>query len=118
MDETRAREVASWWHGGQSSALYAFSSSGYVGGGLAGEIRQCQAEVKAHVGNYTQDDIRQLRLLAEYVDSREAMHSTYPHDPGYLHNCPACEAKCFCTPGNMECVYEGEHNGTGERWED
>lgn len=43
-------------------------------------------------------------------------HVDYPHWPGYLHDCPACEARCFCTAGNLECVFEGEHNGTGEAW--
>lgn len=43
-------------------------------------------------------------------------HADYPHNPGYLHDCGACEAKCHCTAGNMECVFEGDHNGTGEAW--
>lgn len=67
MDETRAREIASWWHGGQSSALYAYCSTGTRRDDLLAEVRECQAEVKAHIGLYTQDDIRQLRLLAEYL---------------------------------------------------
>lgn len=37
------------------------------------------------------------------------MHVDYPHWPGYLIDCPACEAECHCAPGNAECVYEGEH---------
>jgi hypothetical protein len=36
----------------------------------------------------------------------------YPHHPGRLYDCAACEASCHCTPGNAECVYDGEHNGT------
>lgn len=67
MDEARAREIASWWHGGQSSALYAFCSTGHRSEDLAREVRECQGLVKAFVGHYTQDDIRQLRLLAEYL---------------------------------------------------
>ncbi len=39
-------------------------------------------------------------------------HSNYPHESGYLYDCPACDAKCHCTPGHAECVYEGKHNGT------
>lgn len=31
-------------------------------------------------------------------------HSSYPHQPGYLYDCAACEAECFCgnntPPGN------------------
>jgi hypothetical protein len=30
LDEDYARVVAGWWHGGQSSALYAFASSGHA----------------------------------------------------------------------------------------
>lgn len=67
MDETCAREIASWWHGGQSSALYAFCSTGHRSDTLDREVRECQAIVRAHIGHYTQDDIRQLNALAEYL---------------------------------------------------
>ena len=30
LGEAEARVVAGWWHGGASSALYAFASSGYA----------------------------------------------------------------------------------------
>ena len=36
-------------------------------------------------------------------------HADYPHEPGRLHGCPACEAACHCTPGTTECVYDGPH---------
>ena len=38
-------------------------------------------------------------------------HADYPHEPGRLYGCPACEARCHCTPGDAECVYSGPHNG-------
>lgn len=38
-------------------------------------------------------------------------HVNYPHYPGYLYDCPACEAECHCTEGNAVCVFDGEHNG-------
>lgn len=38
-------------------------------------------------------------------------HADYPHLPGRLHDCPACEARCHCTAGGAECVYDGQHNG-------
>lgn len=41
-------------------------------------------------------------------------HVNYPHEPGYLYDCQACEARCHCTPGHAECVYGGEHDGTAE----
>lgn len=46
--------------------------------------------------------------------SREK-HADYPHEPGRLYDCPACEARCHCTPGHTQCVYEGRHNGTAAR---
>lgn len=42
-----------------------------------------------------------LRLAPEHVD--------YPHDAGYLFDCPACEARCHCAPGQAECVFSGPH---------
>lgn len=42
------------------------------------------------------------------------MHAGYPHNPGYLHDCPACDAACHCSSrvpaSETECVFEGEHN--------
>ena len=38
IDESEARLIASQWHGGQFSALYAFSSSGTILDALEGEI--------------------------------------------------------------------------------
>lgn len=37
-------------------------------------------------------------------------HADYPHHPGTLYDCPACEAACHCTPGSAQCVYDGFHN--------
>lgn len=39
-------------------------------------------------------------------------HANYPHTPGTLYDCRACEGMCHCTPGAVECVYGGTHNGT------
>lgn len=58
---------------------------------------------------------------AEAESPEEAVvhtHVAYPHWPGRLHDCPACEARCHCTPrivegrtyrdaSVVECVYEG-----------
>jgi len=30
-------------------------------------------------------------------------HVDYPHEPGYLYDCPACEAACHCA--GAACVY-------------
>lgn len=37
-------------------------------------------------------------------------HADYPHLPGYLSDCRACEAMCHCVPDSAECVYMGDHN--------
>jgi hypothetical protein len=41
-------------------------------------------------------------------------HADYPHEPGRLYDCPACEDHCHCIPGYAECIFEGEHNGLAE----
>jgi len=37
-------------------------------------------------------------------------HADYPHEPGRLYDCPACEARCHCTPGTTTCVFDGPHH--------
>jgi hypothetical protein len=39
-------------------------------------------------------------------------HVNYPHFPGRLYDCEACESMCHCTPGEAECVYSGPYNGS------
>ena len=43
-------------------------------------------------------------------DGEAIAHADYPHEPGRLHGCPACEARCHCTPGDAQCVYDGPHD--------
>jgi len=38
------------------------------------------------------------------VEDGGESHADYPHEPGTLYDCPACEAACFCTDGFV-CVY-------------
>jgi hypothetical protein len=43
-------------------------------------------------------------------------HADYPHSPGTLYDCPACEAECFCDDGFqcVHCALEEEQNpGSG-----
>ena len=37
-------------------------------------------------------------------------HASCPHEAGTLEDCPACEARCHCQPGQAECIYSGQHN--------
>lgn len=39
-------------------------------------------------------------------------HVNYPHEPGYLYDCPACENTCHCTPNTAECVWIGHEEAT------
>jgi hypothetical protein len=50
----------------------------------------------------------------ECQGTEPAGHVSYPHLPGRLYDCPACEAECHCTPGDAECVYDGEHDGMAD----
>ena len=37
-------------------------------------------------------------------------HVDYPHVAGYLIDCRACEARCWCEGDVSECVYPGAHS--------
>lgn len=43
-------------------------------------------------------------------------HVNYPHEPGRLYDCPACEERCWCdsSPGTTECIYSGPHFWDGK----
>jgi len=45
--------------------------------------------------------------VRDLVAAETPGHIDYPHAPGRLIDCPACEAKCHCTgvPGDEPCVY-------------
>lgn len=32
-------------------------------------------------------------------------HVDYPHWPGHLYDCLACESECYCQTGSAQCVY-------------
>lgn len=38
----------------------------------------------------------------------ELLHVDYPHEPGRLYDCAACESECYCTADHdaeTDCVY-------------
>ena len=43
-------------------------------------------------------------------------HVNYPHTPGYLYDCPACEESCHCSPDSAECVWPGHDGVLRDRW--
>jgi hypothetical protein len=40
-------------------------------------------------------------------DGHGPEHADYPHEPGRLYDCQACEASCHCTADGTECVWSG-----------
>lgn len=45
--------------------------------------------------------------LVYAVSEAGIVHADYPHVPGQLYDCEACEAHCFCAgaPGGTRCVF-------------
>lgn len=43
----------------------------------------------------------------ETGQEEEIPHADYPHEPGRLYDCEACESRCHCTgyPGHVKCVF-------------
>jgi hypothetical protein len=71
------RFLASLWHGGQWSPLYAFSSTGTVVEGLSGEIRSCLRSAERmlagnNVAEIDSDDIDRLKEFLEWAEAEEA----------------------------------------------
>jgi hypothetical protein len=64
LDDRGARIVASWWHGGQTTALYSFASTGTITEDLDWEIGKCDT------GNLAASDLFTLAALARYVETR------------------------------------------------
>ena len=61
------RVLAGDWHGGQSSALYAFCSSGTAVGGLAAEIAGCIAWCEQHPTTDEAADLDRLRQFHRFI---------------------------------------------------
>lgn len=73
-------------------------ASEYIGGGL-------ERDILASPGLYVVVTVECLPIDGEEfpepagwaVLRRELPHADYPHTPGYLYDCTACEAACHCT---------------------
>lgn len=68
IGDSGARVIASQWHGGQSSSLYSFASTGYIGEGLLDEIRR---EIQTAAEQGLSDSVVHLIVLEQYVEGRE-----------------------------------------------
>jgi hypothetical protein len=71
MTTDELRETASLWHGGQGSALYAFSSTGTATAGLWYEVMQCRKIVTAmpHAYEEPEEELLRLQALADYAEA-------------------------------------------------
>lgn len=77
----------------------------FIAGTYAVSVSESGAMIDWASGRQSYWYLRDLTLIPE--------HNSYPHEPGTLYDCAACESACHCTPGNSECIYEGPHNGLG-----
>lgn len=66
LTHDQAREIASSWHGGQGSPLYALASSGAIVDGVVEEIDECAESCKGKGGS----DFTNLIDLRTYVRRR------------------------------------------------
>lgn len=41
-------------------------------------------------------------------------HHDYPHQPGTLYGCAACERECLCDSSSSRCVYCSTDTGRSE----
>jgi hypothetical protein len=66
------RQTAEGWHGGQSTALYAYASTGTIAAGLDDEIQACLAIVE-HA-----DEASDLDRVGEHERLRALLHHVEP----------------------------------------
>lgn len=76
--------------------------------GTYGTSHAAGARVIAHIrpGGYSVD-----LASSQVADAEIIPHTDYPHHPGHLYDCAACELACHCASGESECVFEGRHSG-------
>lgn len=86
ITESEARAIAADWHGGQASALYAFSSSGHVDSSTELEFERVVSECESRVetGDMTGPDfedpaelLEQARAALEYVKANTPAAKAY-----------------------------------------
>lgn len=68
LDDDVAATVASYWHGGQGSAFYAFCSSGHYD--RSALLRELSEVISASYDMADEDDRRQLDMLGTYLINR------------------------------------------------
>lgn len=97
IGDSGARVIASQWHSGQSSYLYSFASTGYIGERLLDEIRR---EIQTAAEQGLSDSVVHLIALEQYVEGREDTEGPANWSQLWLgkgpdedtDRCPACSA--------------------------
>jgi hypothetical protein len=90
IDHNEAMHIASLWHGGQTTAMYALASSGAVSPDLLGEIYRSQQKTMAPcLDRDTWEDAQLLDSLYEYVvkivEDWEAQNPDAEDYPDYIY---------------------------------
>jgi hypothetical protein len=84
LDEMSARRLASEWHGGQSSPLYAFASSGTITDGLIREIDETLEQV-ARTGSDDGSQRAELERLKNWVRDHDEDETADEDEPEHVH---------------------------------
>ena len=81
---------------------------------IGGARTRDEWEIVDSIGGVYGTEWAERVALEQYGSELEtaAAHVNYPHWPGRLYDCPACESSCHCAAGFAECVFVGPHNGT------
>lgn len=61
IDTAIARAMVGYWHGGQASAAYSYSSTGHIGDDLAHELELCTAQAE------TEEEREALWLVIHHI---------------------------------------------------
>jgi hypothetical protein len=113
IDHGTARAIASQYN--EPGVCESFVSTGAIPSGEEGDSSTLIYALFEGTAEHPDYGLRAARALEEYIEDRfEAgdcapvpgwsgmwvtKHVDYPHEPGRLYDCLACEAECFCNPG-------------------
>lgn len=90
MSQKSLQTVAAEWHQGQSSALYAYASTGIIQPGLATEIRRCIPAAKAK----ELAELLRLHVATAPALDAQAIESNYEFWHRYERNADETPLRC------------------------
>jgi hypothetical protein len=107
------------WSGQYGYSGPIMHASEYIGGDLEDYIRETPGVYVAVVVEcLPHNEDGESEPAGWMILCQNEIHANYPHEPGRLYDCVACESVCHCTRGSTECVFDGEHNGLSDESED